>query len=418
LSTDTRHLPLTEVVEPTTIEELTDAVTDAVARDLAIYPMGGATSLDFGQAPQREGIGLSLSQLTKVIDYPARDMTITVQAGITIDSLAQILSPERQCIPLDVPQADRATVGGVIATNPIGPRCYGHGTARDYVIGIQGADSQGQLFKAGGRVVKNVAGYDFCKLLTGSLGTLAIITQVTLRLKPMPDCRRWMACRVGSLTEAEQRLAALVHSKTRPTAIELLAGDAWPKEPCQGERSVPGPARSYTLLVQMEGTEEEVGWMEQQLTSEWHRADEAPRPAITGDAARRLDRHLAQFPARKGVPLVLQVCVPPSRTTRIFQALQSIDPGCDLLAHAGMGVILARLSEIPDAGLARTLVGQLQPLVAASHGHVVVLSSSRDMEMTRQAVWGHTAHAADLMWSVKQQLDPANRLNPGRFVYP
>src|SRR5690606_32325083 len=119
--------------------------------------------------------------LNRVIDYPARDMTITVEAGITWEQLEAELAKEGQWLPVDVARAEAATVGGAIACNTSGPRRFGYGTLRDYVIGIHAVDGQGMQFKGGGRVVKNVAGYDFCKLLTGSFGTLAVITQVTLK---------------------------------------------------------------------------------------------------------------------------------------------------------------------------------------------------------------------------------------------
>src|SRR6185295_19830055 len=120
------------------------------------------------------------------------------------------LATERQRLPIDVPQAERATVGGVIATNWNGPRRFREGTVRDYVIGISAVDGRGQPFKGGGRVVKNVAGYDFCKLLTGSFGTLGVITQVTLRLKPIPDQSALLACTVPDLAAAEKLLSALI----------------------------------------------------------------------------------------------------------------------------------------------------------------------------------------------------------------
>src|SRR5205823_15004930 len=134
---------------------------------------------------------------------------------------------ERQRLPVDVPQAERTTIGGVIATNWNGPRRFGEGALRDFVIGIHAVDGRGLPFKGGGRVVKNVAGYDFCKLLTGSFGTLGVITQVTLRLKPIPDQSALVACSVPDLAAAEKLLAALVKSETSPTAIELLAGPEW-----------------------------------------------------------------------------------------------------------------------------------------------------------------------------------------------
>ena len=193
----------------------------------AVYPLGGGTSLDFGLPAAQPGIGFSLAGLNRVVDYPARDMTITVEAGITLANLADMLADERQWLPIDVPQPERATLGGVIATDVSGPRRYGYGTLRDYVIGISAVDGRGMTFKGGGRVVKNVAGYDFCKLLTGSLGTLGVITQVTLKLKPLVERSALVACDVRDWHAAERLLAGVVTSATTPTAIELLAGPAW-----------------------------------------------------------------------------------------------------------------------------------------------------------------------------------------------
>src|SRR4029077_853691 len=133
----------------------------------------------------------------RVIDYPARDMTITVQAGLPIAVLQRTLATENQRLPLDVPRPELATLGGALATNVSGPRRYGFGTLRDYVIGITTVNDEGHEVKAGGRVVKNVAGYDLCKLHVGALGTLGVITQVTLKLRPLPEHQQLIAVRAN-----------------------------------------------------------------------------------------------------------------------------------------------------------------------------------------------------------------------------
>src|SRR5262245_38483222 len=143
--------------------------------------------LDLGLPPSRSGLGIDLTALDRVIDYPARDMTITLEAGITLARLQALLAKEGQRLPVDVPRPEQATLGGALATNTSGPRRFGFGTWRDYVIGITTINDQGQETKAGGRVVKNVAGYDLCKLHIGALGTLGIISQVTLKLRPLPE---------------------------------------------------------------------------------------------------------------------------------------------------------------------------------------------------------------------------------------
>src|SRR3954454_14472916 len=161
----------------------------------AVYPVGGGTMLDYGLPPARPGVAVDLRSLDKVVDFPARDMTITVEAGITIARLDEITRAEGLHLPIDVPDPERATLGGAIACNVSGPRRYGYGTLRDYILGITTVNDRGELVSAGGRVVKNVAGYDLMKLHTGALGTLGVITQVTLKLRPVPEER---ALLVGS----------------------------------------------------------------------------------------------------------------------------------------------------------------------------------------------------------------------------
>lgn len=401
-------LPIVEQVRPTTPAELAEAVRKCYIDNTAVYPLGGETSLDFGLPGQREGVGLSLAGLDRVLDYPARDMTITVEAGVTLQTLAQTLAAERQRLPIDVPHADRATLGGVVATNFNGPRRYGHGTVRDYVIGISAVDGTGMPFQGGGRVVKNVAGYDFCKLLTGSLGALGVITQVTLKVKPLPETTAFVTTRVENVSDAERLLAALVHSQTTPVAIELLSGPEWRNADID-------VGDAYLLAVGFEGTAVEVDWQVQRLGQEWRELG-APRNTVFGDAAAdALWRQLAAFPAVAAAALVLQASIVPSAVTSFLAALRDIDPACSIQAHAGNGAVVARFAEFPQDGLARTLVGRLQPAALAGRGHVAILSNPGGAEMTHQSVWGGSAPFW-LMGEVKQKFDPRGILNPGRFV--
>ena len=153
---------------PGSVEELGDLVRQAVAAGQAIYPVGGRTALDFGMPLVKPGWAFDLRGLDAVIDFPARDMTVTVGAGIALAPLQELIAKENLRLPLDVARSREATLGGAIATNTSGPRRFGFGTLRDYVIGITAVNDEGREFKAGGRVVKNVAGYDICKLLVRS----------------------------------------------------------------------------------------------------------------------------------------------------------------------------------------------------------------------------------------------------------
>jgi len=418
-STATENLPLTETFEPADQAELADVVRRAHASRTPIYPLGGGTSLGFGLVPKSPGWGLSLARLNRIVDYPARDMTITVEAGITMSALAEVLASEGQRLPIDAPHALQATLGGVVATNTSGPRRYGCGTVRDYVIGISAVDGRGMPFKGGGRVVKNVAGYDFCKLLTGSLGTLAVITQVTLKLKPVAEAEAFVACDVPSWDRAEALLAALVNSQTTPAAIELLGGAAWADDAALGPAAPRSIAR---LAVGLEGTRPEVDWMVEQLTHEWQALDVTkPHVIAVKEQVDGLWQRLTEFPASafptSASPLVLKASVLPSKVGEFCRRVLEIDPGSSIQSHAGNGIVLVRLAEFTPADSRRVLISGLQPAAAACGGTAIVLSCANGAEMTRQSIWGGAGADTAMMRSVKQQFDPLDLLNPGRFVY-
>lgn len=202
------------------VDPLAKKVKDAAASRQPIYPIGGGTQHHRLANSTEPGITISTSSIAQLIDYPHEDMTITVQAGMTIANLQRELAQHKQSLPIDVPHPERATVGGSMAANISGPRKLGHGTWRDYVLGISWINDQGELAKAGGRVVKNVAGYDFCKLFCGSLGTLGIITQVTMKVKPLAEKR----VIVQSTVEHTKGLCyTLQHLPIRPSAVCLSA---------------------------------------------------------------------------------------------------------------------------------------------------------------------------------------------------
>ena len=405
-------LPLTETVAPCSQAELADIVRQAYDDATPIYPLGGGTCLDYGLPARQPGLGLSLAGLNRVVDYPARDMTITVEAGITMAALAAELAREGQRLPIDAAQAEAATLGGVVAVNFSGPRRYGHGTVRDYVIGISAVDGRGTPFKAGGRVVKNVAGYDFCKLLAGSFGTLAVITQLTLKVKPLAEASAFIACRPRDWVQAETLLAGLVTSPATPVAIELLAGPEWSDAP---ELAVEGGAAAR-LLVGVEGAASEVDWMVEEIGRGWRAAGVASCDVRRHESAEPIWRRLTEFGSKSDAPLTVKLSVRPSAVTQIVQLCQQLDPGCSIAAHAGNGIVIVRFSDFSPADTSRVIVRQLQPAAAAAGGSAVVWSCPAG-ELTRQAIWGGARDDAAMMRSVKRQFDPKDLLNPGRFVY-
>ena len=403
---------LASTLNPTSAADVVAAINDARASRTPLQPIGGGTSLNYGLQTTAPATDISLGGLNRVVDYPARDMTITVQAGITMSELSSTLAKEGQRLPVDVPQAPKATIGGVIATNWNGCRRFGQGPLRDFVIGIEAVDGNGLLFHGGGRVVKNVAGYDFCKRLCGSFGTLGIITQVTLKVRPLPERQAWLACSVDNTQQAESMLAALQQSAVTPAAVELVSGNAWRTEPALGDLKL--TAQNFAILVLVEGTTAEVLWMKDHLRREWR--DAGIVNPLMADGCSAPWGTVQEFSADLDSPLTVQASVTPSGVLPFIAACRKRDSQCSVLAHAGNGTVFVRFTQVPDKGLGDLLMGDLQPAAAAHHGHVVILNAPPGAAITHRSKWGGEAPLA-LMSAVKKKFDPLDLLNRGRFVY-
>ena len=408
MTTINQSLPLTETLAPADQAAVADAVRRAFAEDMPVYPLGGGMSLDYGAMPRKPGIGLSLAKLDRVIDHAADDMTITVEAGITMRALAAQLDSAGQRLPVDVRDADRATLGGMVATNDSGPRRYGCGTLRDYVIGLSAVDGRGVSFSGGGRVVKNAAGYDLCKLMIGSLGTLGVITQVTLMVRPKPETSALVVCEVPNLDRAEQLLGDLVRSQTRPTAIELLAGPTTQTNPTIGPMLQSNAAQ---LVVGFEGGRAEVDWMVERLRCEWADAGVGSPVTVDGRSSDLLWQWLTDLPAHLRINLL------PSATIGIVAELLDWIPGCSIQSHAGNGVVRANLSSIGPDRFIETLHERIRPTVASAGGRCVVVSPPDGVVCGHDDVWGTAGNGAAVMRAIKDRFDPSNLLNPGRLVF-
>lgn len=398
----TAPLPLTDTVTPGEQAEVAATVRDCAANRTPVYPLGGQTALGGGSATKQSGLGLSTTGLTRIVDYPARDMTITVEAGLTLAKLAETLAAENQYLPIDVAAPQTATLGGVMAANFSGPHRYGYGTLRDYVIGVSAVDGRGTTFKAGGRVVKNVAGYDFCKLLCGSLGTLAVVTQVTLKVRPRPAASAIVAYDANDLDRAETLLAALTTTRTTPVAVELTVPHGSPSE----------------VLIGFEGTAVEVDWLVAQLDRELAPLGAAPKQTLRDGATADVWRKLTEFGcAAESSSLVLKLNVRPSRIVDLCKAIGKLVPGASMQAHAGSGIVLVDCGDMPSHEAAKLLIRDLRPAAAAAGGQAVVWNCPSPDEWTRQAFWGPTRDDDAVMRAVKRQFDPHGLLNPGRFIF-
>jgi glycolate oxidase FAD binding subunit len=388
---------------PGSVAELGAFVRESAAAGTAVYPIGGRTHLGLGNPPLKLGTAVDLRGMKTVIDFPARDMTVTVQTGITIAELRTLIARENLRLPIDVPRPDEATLGGAIAVDASGPRRFGFGTLRDYVIGITAVNDDGAEFKAGGRVVKNVAGYDLCKLLVGSLGTLAVITQVTLKLRPLAEEKALVAVptdakRLGDVIDK------LMESRTRPVLLDAVnrASGRRISEACLA-------ADEWTVLVGYEGNTDVVRWQMQQLVKEL--GCSYPVEARVGCTGGSLDQALVEGLAWPGATLTLRAGTLPSRTAGFAAALETEGPPVHLQVHAGNGIVVGHYADV-SAAEAAALVRRWRE---SAGGPVVVVRCPTEWKRDLD-VWGPDRADLPLMREVHLRFDRRGLFNPGRFV--
>jgi glycolate oxidase FAD binding subunit len=401
------------VRHPASAAELGDCVRSAASAGQAVYPLGGGTMLGHGLPPARPGVAVSTARLDRVIDYPAHDMTVTVQAGITLAGLAELLAAENQRLPIDVPDAGRATLGGAMAVNASGPRRYGMGTLRDYVIGISVVNDEGQEVKAGGRVVKNVAGYDLCKLHVGALGTLGIISQVTLKVRPRPEGHALLT--LGCAAEAVGPLLDTLHrSRTRPVCLELLnaaaarvvgtaSGGAMPDSP-------------WVVVAGFEDNREAVSWQVRQLIKEVAAGHGAAVTVLADKAAEPLWAALVEFAAWPGARLTFKANLLPGAVADLCTRAADLPDGLLLQAHAGSGIVIGHAGADLTPERAAAMLKGLLTMATAARGNLIVPRCPTAWKAALP-VWGAPRNDAGLMRRVKDSLDPRGLFNPGRIPF-
>ena len=383
-----------------------EVVVRRVGEGHALYPQGGATALDYGGIPRSPGVAIDLRSLDRVIDYPAADMTITVEAGMTLGSLQKTLAEQGQRLTLEAPQADRATLGGIFATNASGPRRFGLGRPRDQIIGIRYVDSQGQAIKGGGRVVKNVAGYDLPKLLTGSMGTLGIIAELTLKVRPLPEASALAWVRFRRLAEAAQALDRLNTSGTRPVALELLNAPA--------ARKVSGPSglpvEEWVLVVGFEDNAASVAWQLDRLTLELGRTDLV---FLKDNDSASLWSALVDSQADEDAALTFAANLKPSAASGF---LSTIDPArWAIQTQAGNGIVQGHFQNEANIETIAPEIDRLRAEAVRLGGNLT-LPRCPTAWKDRLKVWGQPRADWAIAERVKKALDPLGVMNPGRFV--
>ncbi len=375
------------VCRPGSPEELAEVLRACTAHGWRAVPRGAGTKLDWGAAPDGVDVIVDTTRLDRVLEHAAGDLVVRAQAGVRLADLQRTLATSHQRIALDPPHPG-ATLGGVVAAASSGPLRVGYGTPRDLLIGVTVALADGTLARSGGKVVKNVAGYDLGKLYCGSFGTLGVVTDMVFRLHPRPATAAYLAVGLDGADEVAAAVRRLRAAQLVPAAVEV-------------ERTDTG----YRLTVLLEGVAPGVR-ARAQHAGELLGAAEVQRPSSWGDlpqAAGGLLVKMVAEPAAVGVSL-----------RAVADVLGGLDPGYQLRGSAGVNVLYGAAGGAGDPELVRAAVERLRSALAGHDGSVVVLQAPAAVRR-RLDVWGPTNGLA-LMRRIKHELDPGRVLAPGRFV--
>ncbi|MEO8256404.1 MAG: FAD-binding oxidoreductase [Acidobacteriota bacterium] len=439
------------VVEPESAERLAGLLAWASQEHVSLVLRGGGTKLGWGRRGGRIDLLASTARLDRVLAHEHGDLTATVEAGATIGDVNRRLARHGQWLPLQT-SFEQATVGGTIATNESGPLRHRHGTPRDLLIGVQLATTDGRLVKAGGNVVKNVAGYDLGKLVCGSFGSLAAIVTATFKLAPLPAASTTLAASFGDRQALVQAVQAVGASQLEPSAFDLRVAfnpaTAGSHVQPGTQQRVPGEAGaevqsfssnvaaappphvasgfsrtadvqtadgtvqskpSYTLLIQFASTPAAI---EAQIDVARRLCAGAGVEIVTGaDEAARWDEQARRLWNAPG--MIVRVSWLPAALESLIAIVERIAAGAasiELTGRAGVGAGLVRVEA--DAAAQVRAVAELRgqsPIV----GHVVVLRAEQAVK-EQADVWGPAGDTAALMRAIKQALDPAAILNANR----
>ena len=380
------------VTRPATTEQVAEVLRAAAGHGLTAVPRGSGTKMTWGRAPTSADVLVDVSAMDRVLDHAAGDLIVDVEAGARLSEVQESLAGAGQRLGLDE-TVPGASVGGTLATNASGAQRLLTGTARDLLIGVTLVRADGVVAKAGGRVVKNVAGYDLGKLLIGSFGTLAVVTRAVFRLHPVPAARAWVSAPVGDATEAHRLVQVLVHSQAVPSAIEI----DWP---ASGPRVV-----SVLLEGRPGGVEGRVASTRAALGAGAEVADPASvvatYPWTTG--LRGDDRATA-----------LKLTFVISGLAEVLTAVGEAAAPVSLRGSVGTGVVYAEIPSGTDPAAVVSTVSGLRAACARNAGALVVVDAPAAVKRSVD-VWGPVG-ALDLMRQVKHRFDPDHRLAPGRFV--
>ncbi len=389
-----------EVYAPRSPEDAQEIVRQSPGK--ALVPWGGGTRQDFGYAPERyDGVVLT-GAWDKITDYEPADLTVTAQAGMTVAALQHILAEHGQCLPLDIARPDAQTLGGVVAARAGSVSRFGRGSVRDLLLGVSVINSRGEKIKGGGKVVKNVAGYDLPKLYCGSLGTLGLITEISFKVAPLPEASATALLPLDAGHNSEDVLDGLLGSDLTPSFVWLLSPQA-------AAAVLPGAGDAQLLCLGFDGDGESVDWQVQTLGA----------GALDDAAAKDARAALRDF-SLSDSPLTAEFHVLSSQVGAFSRMLEWTARRAGFRAavasDAALGLMTAHFTPETDASDWHVFYADLKDKADRCGGSFVLSRMPETLRAAGVPVWSPLLPDFGLMARVKAALDPARLWNPGRFV--
>ena len=395
-----------EAVAAESPEQVSELLRTATAEGRAVSPIGGRTMIGLGMPPERYDVALDLGGMADLVDYEPEDFTVTAQAGMPLARLQQALAQHGQFVPLDAPEFERATLGGIVAVGRGGLRRAALGSPRDWLIGLRVVRADGTAIRGGGRVVKNVSGYDLPKLYCGSLGTLGVIVEVSFKLRPLPSADRVAIIPADTFEAALAAASAARRVDGLNGAVAVSAASAADAR-AKGAEALTGAA----AVLRASGLESSVNEvMTAALAAAGdERAVDAASAVETWQAIADLELATPADCAR------LRVGVRPGSLPETQAAVAAQFPSSSrLLAAADSGLLYVDIPSGEPADTA-TAIADLRDAVSALGAHVTIESAPPALKREID-VWGDPGPGIRLMRNVKDAFDPNRTLNPGRFV--
>jgi glycolate oxidase FAD binding subunit len=414
------------IVSPKTIEEVSKVVALANKQHLSIIPRGNGTKMRMGGIPKKIDIILSTSQLNRITDNDCENLTLSAECGITLNEVQKSLAKvgKGYFLPLDPPYTEKATLGGIVATNSSGPKRLLYGTARDMIIGTKAVFPNGDIVVSGGKTVKNVSGYDMCKLLIGSFGTLGIICETTFKLLPLPEKEATLLLSFARIEEADGFARALRGSQLIPSSIETLNAIAVSK--MKYSMSMP-PNGNYLVAIGLEGVVESIDRQVSEMS------EMGKKYGVLETVTLDSEKHQAFWSAIRDFSYGLTQEYPNAITlksnfliSKSGEMLSSYEKvanefgvDCAFICHSGNGILNSYI--LPGKNFRSKvesfveIIGKFTFEAVKNEGNLVVESSPLLIKKEVN-IWGQSQSDYWVARRLKEQIDPTGILNMGRFV--